>query len=363
MKVKVTQENLAKALNIVSRTASSRTTLPILNNVLIKTEDGHLVLSTTNLEIATTQAIAASVKSSGIATVPAKLITEFVANLPKTNINIEIVDNKMNISADGYRSTINITPADDFPALPELKLAHTMTISADEFKKAVSGTALVASSDNTRPILTGVYLHTFEGDLFMAATDGYRLAEKKLSKSSSEIAAIVPASTLNDVVRILTEEDKAVTIGIGEDQIEFNVGQTTINSRLIEGNFINYRQLIPSKTEIEAVVNRSELLRITKISELFARESAGSITLNISSKSSTLNVHSIASELGENTAETDAETKGDGAITLNSKFLLDALNQVDDENVRLQFNGKLAPVLLTAENNLDYKHIIMPVKS
>ncbi len=363
MKVIVTQENLTKALGIVSRTASSRTTLPILGNILVKAEAGELVLSSTNLETATTQKISASTETSGVTTVPARLITEFVSNLPKVNIEIELIDDKIKITAGSYKSTINSTPADDFPALPELATKTTLTIPAEELKKAIASTSLVASSDTTRPILTGVYLHSFEGNLYMAATDGYRLAEKQIMAFDGDITAIIPATTLNDVSRVLGEDVKEVAIGVGEDQVEFIIGQTIINSRLIDGNFINYRQLIPTSTETEATIDRAELLRITKISELFARESAGSITLNINSAKSTLSVHSITSELGENDAETEAETKGDGTITLNSKYLLDALNQIDETTVKLQFNGKLAPILITADDNLDYKHIIMPVKS
>ena len=363
MKVSVTQENLSKALGIVSRTASSRTTLPILNNIFIKAEAGELTLSATNLETATTQKVPASTKTNGVTTVPARLITEFVSNLPKVNIDIDLTDGKMKITAGGYKSVINTTPADDFPALPELTSKTTLTIPSEDLKKAIASTSLVASSDTTRPILTGVYLHSLEGKLYMAATDGYRLAEKNIMSVDTDISAIVPASTLNDVSRVIGDEVKKVVIGVGEDQIEFIIGQTIINSRLIDGNFINYRQLIPTSTETEAVLDRAELLRITKISELFARESAGSITLNISSAKSTLSVHSIASELGENDAETEAETKGDGTITLNSKYLLDALNQIDDDVVKIQFNGKLAPILITADKNADYKHIIMPVKS
>jgi len=363
MKVTLTQENLSRALNIVSRIASGRTTLPILSNILMKTENGKLILSATNLEVAVTEEISAKIDEDGIITAPAKLMTEFVANLPKTNVEISTSDNKITIKAGNYRSTVNTTPADDFPALPEPKSGVSIKIPTEDLKKAISGTVLVASSDTTRPILTGVYIHTFEGILYMAATDGYRLAEQKISSLEQEISAIVPASTLSDVARIMSDSVKEIKIDFSDDYVSFIVGETTIISRLIDGNFINYRQLIPTKTEVEATLSCSEFVRITKISELFARESAGSITLNVDSETSTLSIHSITSELGENNSEAEATVKGNGVITLNSKFLLDALNQISGDNVRIQFSGKLAPALLTSENDDEYKHIIMPVKS
>jgi DNA polymerase-3 subunit beta len=173
----------------------------------------------------------------------------------------------------------------------------------------------------------------------------------------------VPASTLNDVVRILSDGIDEVVVNFCDDQVSFIIGDATLTSRLIDGNFINYRQLIPSKTEVVTTVDRGEFVRITKISELFARESAGSITLKADEVASALSIHSIASQLGENTSEAEATIKGSGTITLNSRFLLDALNQIDGDNVKFQFSGKLAPALLTAEADDTNKHIIMPVKS
>ncbi|MCL2173831.1 DNA polymerase III subunit beta [Candidatus Saccharibacteria bacterium] len=363
MKVTLTQENLARALNTVSRVANSRTTLPILSNILIKTEDGLLVLAATNLEVAITEKIPAKIEREGATIAPAKLITEFITNLPKTNLTINASDNKITITAGNYKSVVNTITADEFPALPEPKNVGLIKIPATILKKAVAGTILVASSDTTRPILTGVYLHTTDGDLYMAATDGYRLAEKKVLSLTKEINTIIPASALSDVVRILSDETKEVIMSFSDDQVSFVIGDVTVTSRLIDGNFIDYRQLIPTKTDVVATLDRNEFIRITKISELFARESAGSITLKVDASSSTLSMHSITSELGENNSIVEATIKGSGAITLNSKFLLDALNQIDGENVKLQFSGKLAPALLTADGDDTYKHIIMPVKS
>lgn len=364
MKATLTQENLARALGVVSRVASSRTTLPVLNNILIRTEDGGLVLAATNLEVAITEKIPAKIEREGLVMAPARLMTEFIANLPKTNIELSASDNKITITAGNYQSVVNTVASDEFPALPEPKPNATfIKIPTASFKKAATSTTLVASNDTTRPILTGVYLHTRGGDLYMAATDGYRLAEKKVLPLTQEIAAIVPASTLNEVVRIINETTEEVALNFDDDQISFAVGEAMITSRLISGNFIDYRQLIPAKTDVVAVLDRSEFVRITKISELFARESAGSITLKADPATSTLSIHSIMSELGENKSMAEATVKGGGTITLNSRFLLDALSQIDSDNVKFQFSGKLAPALLTAEDDDTYRHIIMPVKS
>ena len=363
MKVTLIQEKLSKPLATVGRIASSRTTLPILNNILIKAEDNKLILSATNLEVAITEDVPAKVEKRGVITVPAKLLMEFVANLPKVNVTLELIDGKLSVVAGNYKSTINTMDAEDYPEIPEIVAKNKITIPADTFKKSVANTALVASSDVTRPVLTGVYIYTFEGDMYFVATDGYRLAEKKVMPYSDEISMIVPAATLNDVSRILTDELKEIEIGFSDDQISFEIGDTVITSRLVSGNFINYRQLIPTKTDVKATLNRGEFVRVVKVSELFARESAGSIVMTADSKKSLINVNSITSQIGENSNEIEATVSGDGTVTLNSKFLLDGLGQIDGENMTIQFSGKLAPILIVGENDETYKHIIMPVKS
>jgi DNA polymerase-3 subunit beta len=253
--------------------------------------------------------------------------------------------------------------ADEFPALPDPDETVALTLARDEFRDAVNTTAIVASSDTTRPILTGVYLHTEDGELYFAATDGYRLAEKRVAKCDQTISAIVPAATLTEVTRVISDDLNEIKLGFSEDQVTFYLDDIIITSRLVDGQFINYRQLIPTKTEVSAEVERAELTRAVKVSELFARASAGSIALNANSAEHSLTIHSIASEFGENTVTADAEVTGNGEITLNSKFLRDALNCLNGEMVAFQFSGKLAPALLTAVGDDSYKHIIMPVKS
>jgi DNA polymerase-3 subunit beta len=362
MKLTIQQESLSKALNIVSRVASARTTLPILNNILLRAENNQLQLTATNLEIFIIHTINCQVKKDGVLTIPANLLTEFISNLPKTNIDIESVDNKMKIKAGNYNSTINTTPNDDFPNIPNNKPKIKFEIDNEILKNATAQTIIAASSDTTRPILTGVYLHSFEGNLYLTATDGYRLAERKIMPIDKDINIIIPTTTINEVVRVVSDEINKIEIYIDDEQINFIIGSIKITSRLIDGNYINYRQLIPAKTENSALIDRTELTQSVKIAELFARESAESIIIKTNSKNQTLSINSIASELGENNSEIDSQITGDGAITLNAKYLLAALNAIDGKKVNFNFSGKLAPALVMGEAD-NYKHIIMPVKS
>lgn len=370
MKLTVTQENLNKALSVVSRIAGSKTPLPILNNILIKTENNRLMLAATNLEIAITVFIGTKIESKGSLTIPARLISEFVSNLPKNNIEIENKGLHINVKSGMYESTINGLPADEFPNLPEINEKNSVVFKVPTLvlKKAISQTVVAASHDTTRPMLTGAYLHTSKGELYIAATDGYRLAERQITgiKIKSEVDAIVPVSSLQEVVRIIPDDQGEVEVLIDENQVRFRVNDIELTSKLIDATFVDYRQLIPSSLDINITINKEEFTRITKVASLFARESAGGITIKTDPVKKTISIHSVASQLGENTSSATAdEVVGEGSITLNSRYLLEALNSIDGESVEFGFNGKLSPSVLSNadEANSNYQHIIMPLKS
>ena len=262
MKLSIKQDNLAKALNAVGRIATARVGLPILANVLIRTDENKLIVAATNLEVAIITKLNAQIKEQGAIAVPARLLTEFVGNLPHTNIDLETDETKLKISAGGYKSVINSTVADDYPALPNSAEENSFTIAADLLKSAISGVALVAGNDVTRPILTGVYFYSTDGQMYMAATDGYRLAERKMIKLDNDFAAIIPSNTLADVTRLINNE-KEITVKYNDEQITFVTGETSITSRLIDGKYIDYQQLIPTQTNFTITVDRADFIKIT----------------------------------------------------------------------------------------------------
>ncbi len=366
MKLSVTQENLARALGVVGRVASNRAGLPILNNILFRTEGNRLLLAATNLEIAATYYIGAKVETPGVITLPAKLVSEFVANLPKGPIELETDGTRMTLTSGGYTSTINGVVADDFPELPTIDEEQSVrySIAATDFKQAAAQTLVTCSNDTTRPVLTGVYWHTVDGALYMAATDGYRLAERRLMASQSQIAAIVPASSLQEALRSLSDGTEEVEVLFDETQVRFRLEEVEITSRLIDGTYPNYRQLIPTQSETNVTLAAGDFSRVVKVAGLFARESGGSVTLTADHEEQKLRIHSVASELGENTSEAEAEVSSDGQITLNSRYISDALGVLDGETITFRFSGKLSPCVLTvAQPEPNYIHIIMPLKS
>lgn len=366
MELSVTQENLTRALTAASRVASTKTQLPILSNILLRTDGHRLLIAATNLEIATSQLIGAKIINKGAITVPARLITEFVSSLPKTAVTLKVKNNKLHLTADGYNSIINGTVADDFPELPTIndKTAVSYSIATPALKQAIGQTILTASNDSTRPVLTGVYWHSHDGALYLAATDGYRLSEKKLITTTSEVAAIIPTSTLQEVLRSINDDINEIEVLFDESQVRFRLNDAEITSRLIDGNFPDYRQLIPTSSESVITIPRTEFAQITKVAGLFARESGGSITITADAEKGTLSLHSVASEMGENTSESTATVTADGQVTLNSRYLTEALGVVDGDLVSFRFSGKLSPCVLSIDQpDNDYQHIIMPLKS
>lgn len=366
MNVQITQKNLAKALNNVARVASGRTGLPILSNILLRTESNRLIIAATNLEIASIQRIGAKVISQGSVTIPAKILSEFISNLPNDTITLELKNLTLHISTGGHKSTINGMADDEFPEIPTIDTEKQLQyeLAVDDLKHAATQTVLAASNDATRPALTGVYWHTYEGHLYLAATDGYRLAEKRIIAAKTDIAAIIPTSTIQEVLRVLDETDEIVKVEFDDTQVRFTHGDNEIISRLIDGNFPNYRQLIPNSTSTNCIVPTDELRRIVKLSGLFARDSGGSVRLETDPDADQLTIHSIASEVGQNTSEIKTSIIGDkAAITLNSRYLNDVLSVLSADELSIGFSESLSPCIIRPTKSDDYIHIVMPIKS
>ncbi len=364
MKLSVTQENLNRALTSVSRVALARSTLPILSNILFKTNKGRLIVSATNLELAITQEVVGKIDEDGSITVPARLTTEFVSSLPGGKIEMKLEGTKLRMKSEHSESVINGTDPGEFPTLPKIGNTIVHKIKASQLKKAINQTVVCASTDETRPILTGVYFYSYEQQLYLVATDSYRLAEKIVAKTKDDISLIIPATALQELNRVIGDDEDEVEVTFDDSQVRFVTGDSEVITKLIPGKYPDYRNLIPAESEVEFTVYRDEFINITKVASLFARESAGSITISVT-KNGEISITSVASQMGENTSTAKVTTKGTGEVTLNSRYLLDALNSMSSKEVSMRFSGKVNPVVINpvSKQKADYQHIIMPLKS
>lgn len=363
MDIIVSQKHLANALANASRIATTKNDLPALASVLLRTEGKNLVISSTNLELATTQKISAKINHPGETTLPAKLVYEYVQNLSDDTIAIKEVGSQIKVSSGASVSKFNTIPVSEFPELPALLVSRDITeISADTLKDAIAQVVIAVSSDTTRPALTGVYWQSIDGVLYFAATDGYRLAERKVVEVSSEMSLIVPAATIHEITRLITDNVDTIQFVHDDSQIIFTINDITLISRLIEGNFPDYRQLIPKDNSTSATVKKDELSRIVKIANIFARETGNGITLAI--EDGNLDVKSIASEKGENISSISVKSKGDsGSVSLNARYLIDVLQVINPGDIEIGYSGKLAPIVMRDSSSSDYTYIIMPLKS
>lgn len=372
MEIEVTCEKLSKALNNVSRITTGKVTLPVLNNVKIKVQDKKVSLVTTNLDMAVIDYLPVSSSKDGVITVPAKLLYEFVSILPKDSvIKISSKDSKVTVSTDKYSSVINGSPADDFPELPEIdeKSAVMFRIGADEFKNGINQVIVASSNDFNRPALTGVHFYTADKVLYIVAVDGYRLAKKKLVKNvQSDVKVTVPASSLQEVLRSISDGMEEVEVSFNDDLVRFRLGEVEIISKLIDAEYPNVDNLIPSSSEINLEANRDELIRITKLASLFARHGADDVIICETKAPNSFSIRSVANEYGENDSTIETSVSQSGKIYVISHYLLDALNTIDSSEISISFTesvdkntGLPHPLVIKKRSSDDYIHIILPV--
>jgi DNA polymerase-3 subunit beta len=364
MNLQVTQENLHKALTVVSRVADSRGSLPVLANILLRTDGSRLQITATNLEIAITKRIGSKVVTPGEITVPARLMNDFVASLPGGTITLKLDQHKLKVSSGNYQSTINGLSTEEFPEIPQINDADNLTMKTQDLKKALSQTVFAASNDDSRPVLTGVLFAPIDGALTVVATDSYRLAEKSLGTTKLKESLLLPASAAQEMLRILPDAPEETTLLTNETQVYMKAGDTELTSRLIDGAFPQYRQLLPETADISFTISRDEFINITKVASLFARESAGSITLEVDEADQSISINSVASQVGENNSKAHAKVEGGGKVTLNSRFLLEGLGAFSCEEVTFSFSGTLSPCVITGDKaDSDYRHVVMPLKA
>jgi DNA polymerase III subunit beta len=368
MKVTVTAGNLGQGLQVVSRAVSSRTTLPILNNVLLQTSDQGLQLTATNLEIGIRQVIPAEVQEEGGITVPARLLTDFVTGHPDEPLSMVLDRKTQSIALKSSRFDANIRGIDpaDFPPVPAAVEGRKLKVGQTELKDAIEQTVIAASTDEGRPVLTGVFLQLNGGKATLAATDGHRLAVRTLSVQAEPgdgESMVVPARALSELSRVLKGADDAVemTVGPQKNQVYFKSGDVELMSRLIEGTYPNYQQVIPSQSTSTIRVKTQDLLFTTKMVSLFSKDAANVVKFKAEGGKLTLTANT--SEVGQNVATVDASIEGqDLQVAFNSKYLLDVLAIIGSDEVQLGFTGPLNPGLIKPVGKDDYLYIIMPVR-
>ncbi|MFQ5594828.1 MAG: DNA polymerase III subunit beta [Anaerolineae bacterium] len=373
MRVSCMQENLARGLAVVSRAVATRTTLPVLSNILIATDNSRLKLAATNLEIGINCWIGAKVEEEGETTVPARLLTDFVNSLPAETIDMDLTSRTqtLGLTCSRYEANIKGIDASEFPLIPTVEDGGQITLDPEALGEMIDQVTFAAATDESRPILTGVLTRFDPGTITFAAADGFRLSVRSADidpGTSESISVIIPARALSELGRILgdTEEAVEVTVTEGRNQVLFHLPNVDLVSQLIEGNFPDYNQIIPKGHSTRSVVDVKPFLNAVKIASFFARDAANIVRLKIEPGSElepgTLTVSATSAELGDNVSQLDANVEGEALeIAFNAKYLLDVLNVIGTDQVAVETSTPSSPGMFKPVGGPDFVHVIMPM--
>ena len=365
MNIQILQENLLKALTRVGRVVSPRPQLPILQNVKFKVSKEGLEISATNLESTETVWVGGKVEKEGELCVPARILTEFISSLPAGTVSMVTKDASLHIVCAKFSAVIPGVPVAEFPAVELVEKEKAAVVDKEKFISVLSSIIFSAATDEGRPILTGIKIKEDSEETLFAATDGYRLSTKRITLPLKKFAdAIVPARTLSEVLKIAHEEKDDASIYVGKTsggQIGFVIGDTTLTTRLLDGEYPNFERIIPKSFTTRALIEREPFSRAVRSAAIFAKDNANIVRLVLDKQKIIISAN--APQIGENKIEVDAKIDGDGGeIAFNSRFLVEFLANLAEEEFVFEMTGALNPGVFKLAKDESFLHIIMPVR-
>lgn len=372
MKFTCTKENLLTGLQAVSSVAHKPSNLPILSNIHVLATESSVELMSTNLEIGIKAHVRAKVEQQGAFTVPAKTFLDFTNLLEDEQVAIALDGAELTVEAGGSSTKIKGTPADDFPVLPSLEEGASYAFDVEGLKQSLSQVVFAAARNEIRPELSGVVCRFFVGGepgLTMAATDSYRLAEKNIpvDQGEDEKEIIIPARAVSELIRVLSiqgggTESKA-RVWVSDTQIGLRINQFEITSRLIDGNYPDYKQIIPGVFETTAQVDKDVLVKKIKAASLFVTSGINAVALTLNPSQHQIELSSTSSQTGQHDATIDADVKGhEHTILLNFRYVLDGLSHMKGDHVNIHMDGPDRPAMITSSSDPNYKYIVMPIR-
>jgi DNA polymerase III subunit beta len=360
------QKDLLTALTAVSKAVNLNSTLPVLNNIILKAENKKLTLAATNLEIAITTAIKSEIRNEGSITVPARLLTNYVGLLPDGKVELKNSEGlDLQIQSAKSKTRIKGISPDEFPLIPQVKKEISLTLPAAELLEAINQVAFSAARDMVRPVLAGVNLRVHKKEVRLVATDSYRLSEKIFTTAANtdeDISLIIPTRTINELGRILAKGKETVTLDISANQVLFFYKNIELASRLIDGTYPDYEKIIPKEHIATVLVKNEELTNAVKRVNLFTKDTH-SIRLEIT-EDKKLRILSNTTQIGEEEAEVSVDITGDPTrIAVNANYFLEALSSIGASNLEIEFGEeKMVPAIMRGVKKKDYLHLIMPLK-
>ncbi|MEI9966454.1 MAG: DNA polymerase III subunit beta [Candidatus Moraniibacteriota bacterium] len=378
MKLLCTQENLSNALLALDRVVGKQMSLPILSNILFETQKGRLKLSATNLEIGIMVGVGAKIESEGKLAVPAKVLAQFVHNLPQGEvITLESSQGYLKLTSGGYTLNIKVLDGQDFPIIPEYKKEFPFSLPAQELKAALARLLFCVSTNESRPELSGVHIAFGERQIEVAATDSFRLGQEILPLEKPAIgyknfreenpSLILPTATIQELMRVIGTETESLQIALEENQIFFEAENVRLVSRLINGRYPDYHQIIPEKFGLEVVLRKDDCIRALKIASGLSSFVSGEIALVLDPKKETATILSQSKEIGDNTSIFPLKaSKGEEPMTFvfHPRYVMEGISALRSEEITFSANTPTTPVLLSesGEKATNYRYILMPIR-
>lgn len=367
MKISATKDNLAYGVQVVQRAVSSKNPLPILSGILLKAGNGNLTFTATDLEMGIECIVPVSVGQEGGVVLPARYFGEIVRKLPDLKIDVEVNRENYSTQIEYGHSEFNLLglSPEDFPILPTIDSDSTLTIKQDLFKNMIKQVSFATSADDNRPIFTGILMEVEDSEVKLVATDTHRLAYRTSMLESGQTenvkSVIIPGKTLNELNRIMTGDAENLKIAFGENQVVFEMPGVRLISRLIEGQFPNYKQVIPQGCKTKIKVKTRDLLEASERASLLAKEGANVIKLTVSEGNMMINSNSP--EIGKIEEQLAVEMEGEETqIAFNSKYLIDVLKVIDAEEILLELTGSLSPGIIKPVEGDNYIYLILPIR-
>ena len=367
MKLKVLQENLNEALLIASRFTSSKSQLPVLANLLISAKKNKITISSTNLEISSAVSMGAKIDEDGETTVPSRVLTEIITNLKPGTVSLTSEKEHLNIVSESFNSVISGLNPSDFPSIPQSLSEPKVDVDSRILTDCLSQVLFAVSSDETRPVLTGVLVIFKKSEIEFVSTDGFRLSKKGIQANAGNLGSeklIIPKNALSELLRLLSGEDNVgFSFKTQENLVVFGVGNTILSSRVIEGEFPDFEKIIPKDFKIRVNLDKEEFERAVKLASVFAKDSANVVKINV--KADSLELSAESSQSGRQASVVDAKIEGlekEFTIAFNYRFLEEYLKSVKGESVKFELSDANSPGVFLDPKDKDYLHLIMPVK-
>lgn len=365
MKLEINKERFLEAIQKADRVASKSTTLPILSCLVLESKDNFLKVKSTNLDISLIINNSAKTQKEGVVAVPAQTIVSYISNLPKTDtvVNLEQKENLLHITTKSSDTTIKTQALDDFPEIIEKPSNDEITIKSEDFINGLNSVWYSSSVSSIKPELSSVYVYKDDDDLVFVATDSFRLAEKKVKVRNVDVFndVLIPFKNVVEIIKIFNDIDEDLKMSLQEDQIILSSENIYLSSRIVDGSFPDYKQIIPKETKTEITLLKEDFIQGLRVSNIFSGK-FNQVVFSIIPSDNIFEIHSTSNELGETKNIIKAKTKGENLrISFNNKYINDCFGSIKSETINIKFCGLDKPMIISGLNNDRFTYLVMPM--